>query len=254
MIGHYVENCKNLQAQEHNKKEVDTKMKSKLEKPKPRLEKKYVQTNVGIMEQDKVNEVIDVDVSKHTVDGIKSQPVIVDDQASESSKSVPQALTVTSPAEVEQHNKFSMLVNVDVEADVVPNQPVIDADIDVEFDVNDQHDNVLENNDVVLEDNFDSDSSQDSAFVDATQFQNETVTEPVMTPERVQKDMNFLKQSWANMAEQEEQDTSTKEQQQCDEGFQIKLSKQQKKTQKKLSQSSKDSYATKSKVNQRPFK
>jgi hypothetical protein len=175
-------------------------MKSKLEKPKPRLEKKYVQTNVGIMEQDKVNEVIDVDVSKYTVDGIKSQPVIVDDQASESSKSVPQALTVTSPAEVEQHNKFSMLVNVDVEADVVPNQPVIDADIDVEFDVNDQHDNVLENNDVVLEDNFDSDSSQDSAFVDATQFQNETVTEPVMTPERVQKDMNFLKQSWANMS------------------------------------------------------
>jgi hypothetical protein len=262
MIGHYVENCKNLQAQDHNKKEVDTKMKSKLEKPKPRVEKRYVQTNPSIMEQNKANEVVDVDEPNHPVEGFKSQPVIVDSQASESSKSVPQALAVTSPVNVEQHNKFSLLVNDDTEVD--HSQPVIDADIDVELDneqhdnehidANEQHDNVLQNTDVVLEENFDSDSSQNSAFVDATQFQKEDNIEPLMSSERVQKDMNFLKQSWANIAELEEQDTSPKDQQLGDEGFQIKVSKQQKKAQKKLSQSSKDSYATRSKVNQRPFK
>jgi hypothetical protein len=265
MIGHYVENCKNLQAQDHNKKEVDNKMKSKLEKPKPRVEKRYVQTNPGSMEQNKANEVVDVDESNHPVEGFKSQPVMVDSQASESSKSksVPQALAVISPAHVEQQNKFSLLVNDDVEVDQPANeqhdnvdQPVINADSEVEFDDNEQHDNdnVLQNNDVVLEENFDSDSSQNSAFVDATQFQKEDNIEPVMPSERVQKDMNFLKQSWANIAELEEQDTSPKDQQLGDEGFQIKVSKQQKKAQKKLSQSSKDSYATRSKVNQRPFK
>jgi hypothetical protein len=265
MIGHYVENCKNLQAQDHNKKEVDNKMKSKLENPKPRVEKRYVQTNPGSMEHNKANEVVDVDESNHPVEGFKSQPVMVDSQASESSKSksVPQALAVISPAHVEQQNKFSLLVNDDVEVDQPANeqhdnvdQPVINADSEVEFDDNEQHDNdnVLQNNDVVLEENFDIDSSQNSAFVDATQFQKEDNIEPVMPSERVQKDMNFLKQSWANIAELEEQDTSPKDQQLGDEGFQIKVSKQQKKAQKKLSQSSKDSYATRSKVNQRPFK
>ncbi|WJX72778.1 hypothetical protein P8452_56620 [Trifolium repens] len=112
------------------------------------------------MEQNKANEVVDVDESNHPVEGFKSQPVMVDSQASESSKSksVPQALAVISPAHVEQQNKFSLLVNDDVEVDQPANeqhdnvdQPVINADSEVEFDDNEQHDNdnVLQNNDVV---------------------------------------------------------------------------------------------------------
>jgi hypothetical protein len=38
------------------------------------------------------------------------------------------------------------------------------------------------------------------------------------------------------------------------EGFQLKVSKGQKKAQKKLNQSSMDSYATRSRVTQKPFK
>jgi hypothetical protein len=81
----------------------------------------------------------------------------------------------------------------------------------------------------------------------------------LVTPERVKKDMNFLKESWANMAENEENETRAietleKEIQHSSDGFQLKVSKGQKKAKKRMNQSSKDSYATRSKVNQKPFK
>jgi hypothetical protein len=77
----------------------------------------------------------------------------------------------------------------------------------------------------------------------------------ILTPARVAKDMVFLKESWANMVEDDEDtiqnadDTSLH-----DEGFQIHLSKNQKKAQKKVKQSSRDSYATRSRVPLKPFK
>ncbi|KAK2352210.1 hypothetical protein QL285_096523 [Trifolium repens] len=82
----------------------------------------------------------------------------------------------------------------------------------------------------------------------------------VPTPTRVAQDMEFLKDSWANMADAEEElqkkleDTRQMEAL-IDDGFQIQLSKGQNRVQKKLKQSSKDSYATRSKgVSPRPFK
>jgi hypothetical protein len=60
------------------------------------------------------------------------------------------------------------------------------------------------------------------------------------TPDRVAKDLVFLKESWANMVEAE--------------GFQIHMSKNKKKAQKKVKQSSRDSYATRSRVPPKPFK
>jgi hypothetical protein len=72
------------------------------------------------------------------------------------------------------------------------------------------------------------------------------------------QDMIFLKESWANMAEQEEheciQAAAVEAHQTREEEFQIKLSKNQKKAQKKVVKSSNDSYATRSKVNPKPFK
>jgi hypothetical protein len=78
-------------------------------------------------------------------------------------------------------------------------------------------------------------------------------------PDRVLKDMAFLKDSWANMAEAEEEAHKTLDEiEQMEDnsadGFQVQLSKSQKKAQKKLKQSSKDSYATRSKVAPKPFR
>jgi hypothetical protein len=76
----------------------------------------------------------------------------------------------------------------------------------------------------------------------------------------VQNDMVFLKESWARMDENLQADaseaaaTSVDEQQLSDEGFQLKLSKNQRKSQKKVTHSGKESYATRSKVPQKPFK
>jgi hypothetical protein len=84
------------------------------------------------------------------------------------------------------------------------------------------------------------------------------IDESIQTPDRVAKDMEFLKESWANMTEADETlqnvaDTSLIADSN-DQGFQIHLSKNQKKAQKKLKQSSRESYATRSKVPPKPFK
>jgi hypothetical protein len=79
------------------------------------------------------------------------------------------------------------------------------------------------------------------------------IDETQRLPERVARDMAFLKESWANMTETDDviqqnvEDTS-------DTGFQLHLTKHQKKAQKKLNQSSRDSYATRSKVPLKPFR
>jgi hypothetical protein len=83
------------------------------------------------------------------------------------------------------------------------------------------------------------------------------VSSPV--PDRVMQDMAFLKESWANMAEAEEEETNTANEtaqmeDNLDDGFQVHLSKNQKKAQKKLKYPSKDSYATRSKVAPKPFR
>jgi hypothetical protein len=246
MVGHYVEVCKKLQNQEIAHRDAEPKQKSK-----PRVEKKYVKTNVGNSDQVKVTEVIDVDVPKHPDEGGKSQPVIADDSTGESSKTKSQALPEASPVQVEQQNIFHCLADA-TDGVVGSSQHSKSKDNidDVEL-VNDES--------LVVSD--DDNSSHDSAFVDATQFQkDDTLVEqqPILTPVRVQKDMAFLKESWVNMVEMEENqnidqaDTSVGHL--SEDGFQVKLSKNQKKAQKKASQSSKDSYATRSKVNLKPFK
>jgi hypothetical protein len=77
----------------------------------------------------------------------------------------------------------------------------------------------------------------------------------VLTPDRVIKDMEFLKESWANMVEAEEDNVQDKEDTNVqDDGFQIHMSKNQKKAQKRVKQSSRDSYATRSRVPPKPFR
>jgi hypothetical protein len=68
--------------------------------------------------------------------------------------------------------------------------------------------------------------------------------------------MVFLKNSWAAMAEEEEGIQQEPEQNLAnpDDGFTLNLSKNQKKIQRKKNHSSKESYATRSKVSLKPFK
>jgi hypothetical protein len=65
--------------------------------------------------------------------------------------------------------------------------------------------------------------------------------------------------TWANMTEADEEVQQNEAnpspiEDSNDTGFQIHLSKNQKKAQKKLKQSSRDSYATRSKVPPKPFR
>jgi hypothetical protein len=291
MIGHNVDVCKKLQYQENGTTAAEPKR-----KVISRNEKRYVQTrdgNVG-----KVTEVVDVEVSNHLAEGSKSQPVFVAAHSGESTQTRPQLSS--SPAAVEHQNLFNILANVS-EDNVVLNQQSKSLPLDLplnsparadtiekskslpldlplaspegaviqskanvfdEGQASSQHVDIEQIDGVVEEDCDSEKSSQDSEFVDATQFQKEdnmnTVLQPVPTPERVQKDMIFLKESWANMAEQEEheciQAAAVEAHQTREEEFQIKLSKNQKKAQKKVVKSSNDSYATRSKVNPKPFK
>jgi hypothetical protein len=83
----------------------------------------------------------------------------------------------------------------------------------------------------------------------------ETSRQDAPTPTRVAKDMAFLKESWANMVEAEDEaDHNIADTNLHDDGFQIHMSKNQKKAQKKVKQSSRDSYATRSRVPPKPFK
>jgi hypothetical protein len=80
-----------------------------------------------------------------------------------------------------------------------------------------------------------------------------------VTPERVVKDMNFLKNSWANMVdeevEEEDQIEDTENNDNShDSGFQLVMSKAQKQNQKKKNKTGVNTYGTRSRVNKKPFK
>jgi hypothetical protein len=88
--------------------------------------------------------------------------------------------------------------------------------------------------------------------------ENSKHPEAVPIPDKVARDMAFLKESWANMTEADEAfqniEATSHAADTTDQGFQIHMSKQQKKSLKKLKQSSRDSYATRSKVASKPFR
>jgi hypothetical protein len=129
-----------------------------------------------------------------------------------------------------------------------------------------------------LNEDEEEESSSDELFVNATQVIeninpsvipgdcqamvlhkpiNPSAEEPSnrIIPDRVVKDMEFLRESWANLAEAEENEKTRNDMiHTADDGFQVQLSKEQKRAQKKKLQASRDSYATRSKVSPKPFK
>jgi hypothetical protein len=140
---------------------------------------------------------------------------------------------------------------------------------------------ILQNQDQQLEADLngnrlvDDASDSDDSFVDTTQLQpviSPAIDDPVQQqtpvtspasantdqrlPVNVVKDMEFLKESWANMAEEADAKAAANNLVASvpDEGFTVTISKHQKKIQKRKTQSSKDSYVTRSKVPPKPFK
>jgi hypothetical protein len=142
---------------------------------------------------------------------------------------------VTSPNPAETFKKLDLALEAELNAKLIANNTVAAF-------VNDLSDS----------------SSHDSFVAESTHLE---VSHPSSTPERVKRDMVFLKNSWANMAELEENEAlhvsdanPTTETLNSADGFHVKLSKAKKKAHKRGVQSSKDSYATRSKVFQKPFK
>lgn len=145
-----------------------------------------------------------------------------------------------------QKNQFQILqVNEDP---ISPRAVMRSQDQNLEKEINDE----LEER--VVNESVQDSSSQGSEFVDATQFQilnndvndQEDVETKLPTPERVQNDMEFLKQSWANIVddtaaedrlseELEQRQAAVEEEQQhiFAEDFQLVTTRSQKKKQPK---------------------
>jgi hypothetical protein len=179
------------------------------------------------------------------------------DQNTTNAKINPESATVPQP--VLKKNPVAIPVLTPVLTHVVspnPAETFKKLDLALEAELNAK---LIANNTVAafVTDLSDS-SSQDSFVADSTHLE---VSHPSSTPERVKRDMVFLKNSWANMAELEENEAlhvsdadPSSETLNSADGFHVKLSKAKKKAHKRGVQSSKDSYATRSKVFQKPFK
>jgi hypothetical protein len=251
IIGHNYENCKRW-----NKEEEPRNIKENTIKKRATNEPKqiFVPTKDGRVQQSKANEVINVEKEIINVEDTSSKSP----QAGVSNKAHGSSSKnhVSSPVD-----QFEVgLADAAILSPVSPRSMLREQDKELEQDLNDNL-------------NDDDTSSQDS-FVDATQMDGQIVVaqlnqdQPlnvessqdagkIPTPDRVAQDMAFLKQSWANMVDAEDESMKLLEDtgQGLDEdGFQLQISKNQKKAQKKLKQLSRDTYSTRSKVPPKPFK
>lgn len=233
-IGHHIDFCKKM----HYDEEIRPKaLKRKLVvEPK----KVFVPTKDGRVEQNKSKATIDVDrvvvnVENTTVDNIR------ENSEAEIAKKRYQVKGKATVASVSSSDRLRQKAKK------------LEDDLDAQIKADAARDSTKEVHD---------DVSSQGSFVDATQIQEDSNDETeddieISTPDRIKKDMVFLHNSWANLADLEEEEdgltasTHNEDQQNVDaDGFKMKLSKNQKKAQKK--QVSRDTYATRSKVNPRP--
>jgi hypothetical protein len=268
MIGHDFENCRkwNMDAGLRHNKGIHMKQKASESK------QAYVPITEG-RQQEQSNERVEKEVIN--VEESVSAPAVVERNM------VEQLGNVTDPIiHANQEGVVPAVVERNVVEQLVP-EPVIPVhhENSILSPVSARELARVQDEQLEKELNADSDGnwstdSQDS-FVDTTQFNeqlaadticnnnNEIVTpdNPIiggdasnigMLPDRVTRDMEFLKESWANMTEAD--DEALQNADSNEQGFQLHLTKNQKKAQKKLKQSSRDSYATRSKVPPKPFR
>jgi hypothetical protein len=242
VIGHHVTNCKRSNNDAEAKMDREVKKKQVAE-----MKKAFVQAKDGRPQQSKplenVNVVTDIvnvedSIEKTPPNAIQRPPTNVI-QVDEPEIAVPANLNFSG-------NNVTVLS---------PRDNFRKADLQLEDELN-------ENINGDKQTNFtDSDESTQGSFVDATQHQlmvrEDTHIGAVLSPVRVAKDMEFLKNSWANMMEEEEADKVLEDpgpSANPNAGFQLVLSKNQRKGQKRATVANMDSYTTRSKGTSKPFK
>jgi hypothetical protein len=251
MVGHYVEVCKKFHGYDD---EVQPGEQKNNNKQKNEGLGKYVQKRDGRTEQNKTNEVVLVEDS----DKVDS-PHVLEGSKSVHNTSSPRPHT---PIEVDKSNGNSVEQNKNTPGESVKSKNLNDG-ISNQNRFNALRDQEVNEGEMALVQDgeiSDENSSTQEAFefVDATQLLHEEVfAEKVSnqiqnkSQERVQKDMQFLKDSWANMAENEENETRLLEaldKGQSPSGFQMVVSKARNKEKAKSITSSKNIYGTRSKT------
>jgi hypothetical protein len=248
IIGHSVENCK-------RKYKTEEVMKNKEHQPKKKSNPGTKQVYVAIQDGDKqiTNTIEGNHVEKEVINvEDEGNNIIQEAVAANGNARIPSPVQASPTLQVEDNNTMAILTPLS------PRSIFKEQDQQLQLQLN----------------QFDEEFSSQGSFVDATQ-----IVENIHPPDRVPvgvtnpssvevnnprpnanvlKDMNFLKESWANLAEAEENlveaNTASIQVVDDDNGFQVQLSKAQKKNQRKLTHASKDTYATRSKVPSKPFK
>jgi hypothetical protein len=244
-IGHFVDNCRKIVGNDKDQGVLDAPGKKKSGKEQSKV---YVQTADKRIEQNRVN----------VVDPTTSNPIDVAHNIVVDTTVLPDKVNSNTPLEV------GLDIDVDKDIDKGVNLPIANRFAGLQQD--NQNVSPIIHDEVVT---VESDSSLESEFVETTPIPlpKDTV-EPVLTlnadiPPRVQHDMVFLKESWANMQEQEEAEAKYLAEVEASEvglaahqqesSFQMVTSKNKKK--KSKSPVKKATYDTRSKVgNSRPFR
>ncbi|KAK2434847.1 hypothetical protein QL285_019959 [Trifolium repens] len=236
MVGHYLEVCKRYNGTEEEVQPKEPKNKSK---NKNEGTMKYVQAKDGRTEKNKATEVITVDDSAGSKipEAIEGSLINKADGTQHASPVLDMAIGATTP--IGSHNRFNALTGEGEEDDMD----------ELLTDKNQQH-----------SDNNDANSSTQE-FVDATQLIADELplaAELVLLGPtkdvgqlRIQDDMQFLKDSWANMAENEDDEATllaTMDKGPSPSGFQMAVSKASNRSKAGKSSSQQGRYGTRSKV------
>ncbi|KAK2429370.1 hypothetical protein QL285_027819 [Trifolium repens] len=283
MIGHSIENCRRWGFEENSKANKDNNKNQKA----PEKKKVYVPTHDGRPLQSRAI----INVEKEVIN-VEKEVINVEDHNRKS----PQHIIVEP-----NNNECVSVTNCHEIVPAIPNNnanPVLspvspqellrlqDKELENELNDNTEDDWCTDSNDDTFVDttqlfaaagneaavnNNDNEPSQLNSPISQLDIRQAAtvpidvvvgkIDESVLTPDRVAKDMAFLKESWANMTEANEtlqnvanEVNSNLNADSNDQGFQIHLSKNQKKAQKKMKRSSRESYATRSKVPPKPFR
>jgi hypothetical protein len=250
-IGHFVENCRRIVGKDKEQAEAPVKKRSGKEQNKV-----YVQAADKRIEQSRVNEV-------SNTDAVNSKPIDVDENVNDDIIVIPEK----NNSDIPQELGLVLVADKDKDNEVLP---VTNRFAGLQQDTHNVLIEPINHDDVTLE-TIDSDCSHESDFVETTQFPlpKDTVG-PVLTlvsdiPPKVQHDMEFLKESWANMQEQADAEATLLGEaaasearlhaQQEESNFQTVSSKNKKKKSKSNSPLRKASYDTRSKVSSsKPFR
>jgi hypothetical protein len=242
MVGHYLEVCKRYNGTEEEVQPKESKNKGKNMNEGTM---KYVQAKDGRTEKNKATEVITVDDSA----GSKIPEAIEGCLNNKADGTQPQIaspihdMAIGANTPTSSHNRFNALTDEGEEDDM-------DNDNDeLLIDKNQQQ---SDNNDV---------NSSTQEFVDATQIITDELplaAEPVLLGPikdvgqmRIQDDMQFLKDSWANMAENEDDEATllaAMDKGLSPSGFQMVVSKASNRSKAGKSSSQQGRYGTRSKV------